>query len=231
MDAQIFLGKAEAEVEEKKKTRHYHLAEKNLELAARLYGEAGYELEKEQTLKQLKRTREEKEILTAPLEVAIGPQLPSDASDISSFYLLREQPVGLEHFEHAEIQSSTTCDAPEVTVGDDVTVEIEMINAGKNPAFLVKITGIVMEGLELRKTPVPYSLKKTHLDMKGRRLDPLKTEELKLTYRSLKKGTYTLKPRIYYLEASGKYRLHESAPVTIKVQELGIKGWLKGPGK
>ncbi len=229
MDARIFLGKAEAEVEEEKKTRHYHLAEKNFELAARLYGSAGYELEKEHTLKQLKRTREEKEILTTPLEVAVGPQLPSDAPDISSFYLHRERPVGLEHFEHAEIQSSTTCDSPEVIIAEDFTLEIEMVNAGKNPVFLIKIMGIVMEGLELRKTPVPYSLKKTHLDMKGRRLDPLKTEELKLTYRSLKKGTYTLKLRIRYLEASGKYHLHKSRSVTIKVQELGISGWLKGP--
>lgn len=143
----------------------------------------------------------------------------------------QERPVGLEYFEHAEVQSSTTCDAPEVIVGNDVTVEIAMINAGKNPAFLVKIMGIVMEGPELRKKPVSYNLKKAHLDMKGRRLDPFKTEELKLTYRSLKKGTYTLKPRIHYLEASGRYRLHESESVTIKMQELGISGWLKGPSK
>lgn len=66
MDARVFLGKAKAAVEEEEKARHYHLAEKSLELAGRLYGEAGYELEKEQTLKQLKRTREEKEISQPP---------------------------------------------------------------------------------------------------------------------------------------------------------------------
>lgn len=112
---------------------------------------------------------------------------------------------------------------------DDIEIEIEMINASKNPTFLVKITGIVTEGLELTKAPIPYSPKKTHQDMKGRRLDPFKTEELNLTYLSLKKGTYTLQPRIRYLEASGKQNLHKSEQITIKVRELGISGWLKGP--
>jgi hypothetical protein len=67
-----------------------------------------------------------------------------------------------------------------------------------------------------------------HLDMKGKRLDPLKTEEVKLNMKALSKGTFTLKPTILYLDETGKYRSYEPEPTTIKVKELGISGWLKG---
>jgi hypothetical protein len=65
--------------------------------------------------------------------------------------------------------------------------------------------------------------------MKGRTLLPLKTQELKLILQPKVKGVYELKPRILYLDEAGKYKSHETEPVTISVQELGIKGWLKGP--
>ncbi len=45
----------------------------------------------------------------------------------------------------------------------------------------------------------------------------------------LAKGTFELKPRILYLDESGKYKSHEPEPVSITVQELGIRGWLRGP--
>ena len=46
--------------------------------------------------------------------------------------------------------------------------------------------------------------------------------------RPANKGAYTLKPRVMYLDETGKYRSHEPEPVTITVKELGIKGWIKG---
>jgi hypothetical protein len=65
--------------------------------------------------------------------------------------------------------------------------------------------------------------------MKGRTLLPLKTQDLKLVLKPLTKGTFELKPRILYLDESGKYKAHEPEPISIKVQELGTKGWLRGP--
>ncbi len=62
-DALVYLADAETEKEPKKKTELYHLGEKHLELAARLYGEAGFQGKREEVLKQLKRVREEKEVL------------------------------------------------------------------------------------------------------------------------------------------------------------------------
>jgi hypothetical protein len=44
----------------------------------------------------------------------------------------------------------------------------------------------------------------------------------------MSKGMFVMKPRILYLDETGKYRSHEPEPITITVKELGISGWLKG---
>ena len=64
--------------------------------------------------------------------------------------------------------------------------------------------------------------------MKGKRLNPLKTEDVKLVVRPMFKGIFTMKPRILYIDETGKYKSHEPEPATITVKELGIKGWIKG---
>jgi len=67
-----------------------------------------------------------------------------------------------------------------------------------------------------------------NINMKGKRLEPLKAEEVKLTLKPKRKGTFTLEPRIVYLDENGNAKSHKPEPMTITVGELGIKGWLKG---
>jgi hypothetical protein len=68
----------------------------------------------------------------------------------------------------------------------------------------------------------------SYLNMRGKRLDSLKTEEVRLTLKPKAQGQFTLKPRILYLDEGGKYKSHEPDPITVTVKELGITGWLKG---
>jgi len=60
-------------------------------------------------------------------------------------------------------------------------------------------------------------------NLKGKSLAPLRTEELNLVLKPLDKETYQTRPRILYIDESGKYRSHEPEPGTIVVKELGIK--------
>ena len=68
----------------------------------------------------------------------------------------------------------------------------------------------------------------SYLNMKGKRLDALKPEEIRITLKPKNQGVFQLRPKILYLDENGKYRSHEPEPVSITVKELGIKGWLKG---
>jgi len=228
-DAYFYMRNAESEVDPEKKAKHYQLAEKHLDLAARLYETAGYITKRDETLRHLERVREEKELLITPTEILKAPTVVSATPTISTPTPTHEEAVGLEGFEHANIQANLIIRIKEVKVGEDISLEIELVNAGKKPALLIKTEQIIPEGFEIREKPEIYRVEDSYLNMKGKRLDPLKTEEVKLVLKALTKGTFTLKPRVLYLDETGKYRSHEPEPATIKVKELGISGWLKGP--
>jgi len=102
------------------------------------------------------------------------------------------------------------------------------VNAGKGFALLTKVTELIPEGFELAEKPDNYRVEDSYLNLKGKRLDPLKTEEVKLVLKPMVRGTFSLKPTVVYLDENGEYKSHEPEPVTITVKELGIKGWLKG---
>lgn len=62
----------------------------------------------------------------------------------------------------------------------------------------------------------------------ARRLNPLKTEDVKMVVGVQSVGASTIKPRISYIDETGKYQSHEPELVTMTVKELGIRGWVKG---
>lgn len=134
----------------------------------------------------------------------------------------------LHEIEHADVRARVVLARKELKVGESLEVEMEFVNVGKTPALLVKITEIVPEGFELAKIPEIYQVEGGHLNMKEKRLDPSKREQVKITLKPKVQGSFPLKPKIVYLDESGKYKSHESKPVFVTVNELGIKGWLKG---
>ena len=140
-----------------------------------------------------------------------------------------DRTLGLERLEHAAVQASVIVRHMEVKIGEDATLELQMINAGKKPATLVKIENVIPAGFELVSGPEPYHVVRDDLHLKGRRLDPMKTEEIELVLRPRRRGSFLLKPRIFYLDEDGNYRYHEPEPVTITVKEIGLRGWVAGP--
>jgi len=90
------------------------------------------------------------------------------------------------------------------------------------------IARAIPEGFEFTEKPEIYRVEDSYPNMKGKRLDPLKTEEVRLVLKPKVQGVFPLKPRIHYLHENGKYKSHEPEPINITVKELGIKGWLKG---
>jgi hypothetical protein len=114
-----------------------------------------------------------------------------------------------------------------VRIGESLSIELELVNAGKASALLTKVTEIISKGFELAEEP-ENGVEDNYLNLKGKRLGPLKTKELKLALRPTVQGTFSLKPTVLYLDENGKCKSHEPEPVMIVVRELGIKNWLKG---
>jgi len=227
-DAYVHMDDAKKDRDPEKKAKLYAMAEKVLQTSAGAYMKAEHPEKREQVLRLLEEVKEERELALSLTEVLHAPPIVSATTSFLTPTPTHEEAVGLEKFEHADIQASIITRQKELRVGENLNLEVELVNAGKGPALLIKVTELIPEGFELAEKPEIYRVEDSYLNMKGKRLDPLKTEEVRLVLKPKVQGVFPLKPRILYLDENGKYKTHEPEPITITVKELGIKGWIKG---
>jgi tetratricopeptide (TPR) repeat protein len=141
----------------------------------------------------------------------------------------REETISPRRYEPAEVQSNFTATPRELKIGESLELEIEVTNARKEGSVLLtKIIEVIPEGFAMSKKPESYRAEGNCLIMREKRLDPSKTEVVKLVLTPKIQGAFNIRPRILYLDANGKEKTHEPEPISITVKELGIKGWLKG---
>jgi hypothetical protein len=183
---------------------------------------------REQVLRLFEKVKEERELATSLCEILHTPSVVSTTTAFTTPTPNQENSVGLERFENADIQANIITRQKELKVGENLDLEIELINAGKGPALLIKVVEIIPQNFDLMEKPENYRVEDSYLNMKGKRLDPLKTEELRIVLKPKTQGVFQLKPKILYLDENGKYKSHEPQPINITVKELGIKGWIKG---
>ncbi len=227
-DAYAYMNSANKESDQEKRARFFLLAEKMLQASAQSYMAAEQLGKKKEVLKLLEKVKKEKDLAVSLTEVLRAPTFLSTAAAFTTPTSTHEKAVGLERFEHADIQASMIIPRKHLKVGEDLDLEIELVNAGRGAAQIIKIEELIPEGFELTTKPEAYRVEDAYLNMKGRRLDALKTVEVKLILKPKLQGRFTLKPRILYLDEDGKYKSHEPEPVEISVKELGISGWIKG---
>ena len=229
LDGYMYTYSAQTEIDSDRKARFFQLAERLLQDSAGLFLKAKHPEKSNEVRTILENIKAEKEIALSLAKLMHASDVVSTTTSFSTPNPTHEQAVGLERFESADVQANLIAKRREVGVGENLDLEIELVNAGKAPAQLIKVEDIIVEGFELKNYPNICRVEDSYLDMKGRTLSPLKTQELKLVLKPLTKGDFELKPRILYLDEAGKYKSHEPEPVSITVQELGIRGWLRGP--
>ena len=228
LDAYMHTDNAKVESDPEKKARLYMMAEKVLQTSAGSFMKAEHPEKREQVLRLLEKVKEERELALSLSEVLHAPSIVSTTSAFTTPTPNQENAVGLEKFENANVQANLVTHQKQLKVGENLDLEIELINAGKSSAQLIKITEVIPTGFELAEKPEIYRVEDSYLNMKGKRLDPLKTEEVRLTIKPKAQGEFFLKPTILYLDENGTYKSHQPEPVSITVKELGIKGWIKG---
>jgi len=224
LDAYMYTYKAQTEPDPVGKARFYQMSERLLQASAGSYLKAKHPEKSEEVRRILGRIKEEREIAVSLTEVLHAPSIVSTTTSFSTPTPTHEQAVGLDRFEYADIQANLILGVRKVNVGEDVNLEIELVNAGKASAQLIKVDEIIPEGFEVKRAPDIYRVEDSYIDMKGRTLSPLKTEKLKLLLKPLNRGTFHLRPRILYLDESGRYKYHEPEPATVEVTRR-----LRGP--
>jgi KaiC/GvpD/RAD55 family RecA-like ATPase len=219
-DALSFVSRAEAELEPPRRKELYFLAEKHFRQAAKLFEEGGFVVKKDEVLRHLERVEQGKQLLLTPSEMLSGAAMISSSVDVSALTVIRDRPIGLVESEYANVQGRIIVEPNKLNVGDSMEFSLQLINTGRKPALLIKTEQMIPEGFEIKGKPEFYEEEGGHLDMKGKRLDPLKTEEIRLVLRSFDKGTFTIRPRIIFLDETGRQMSCEPEPVTINISKV-----------
>ena len=227
-DAYNYMIDAEVETAPHKKTKIYLLAEKCLERSAELYGEAGYVGKKQEVLRILEKVIEKREFALSLGELFTAPDDASSPRAISAPRLTVEEPAGLLKFEHAFLQANLILDKKEVLVGESLSLEIQLVNSGKDSAFLISVGDIFPEGFGIIERPEKCAVDGRLLRLRGKKLAPLETDEIRMRIKPGRRGRFTFKPTIQFMDETGGHKSCEIVPATLTVKEMGIRSWLKG---
>jgi len=230
-DAYVYMDNAIKETDPQEKARLYLMAEKLLESSIKSFLDAKYTEKSKEIERLLARVKEERNMATSLIVLLSASPIVSTTEAFMAPMPTTEAAIGLERFEKADVQANLIIGDDDVKVGEDVYLEIEMTNTGKGPAKLLRVKDIIPNGFAVSSLPENFRVEGCDLNMKEKALPPLKMEEVKLFLKPLEVGIFQLKPSILYLDESGSHKSHEPKSATITVSELGIRDWLRGPGR
>jgi tetratricopeptide (TPR) repeat protein len=205
LDAYVYMSKAETEIIHEEKIQQYQLAEKYLERSAQLYEKAGYTGKRDEALKALANVKEKREFAISLSEAFKPPTAASSTTVFSVPASTKEEAVGLERFEHANIQAYLT--APEeATMGEELEVRIDLANVAKETGLLVRIDELIPAGFEVAREPAAYLIEGKSLNAKGKQLPPQKVESLTISLKATQTGNFQLRPEVIYVDELGKFK-------------------------
>ena len=219
-DAYVFMNQAESEVDPEKKTKQYQMAENLLQIAAGSFTKAKQPEKTTQVHEILASVREEKTLAISLSQLMKAPSIASTTQSFTAPTPTSEVSVGLEQFQHANVQANLIAGMKEVKIGESFCLSIEFVNAGREPALLTRVEGFVPQDFIVVKKPEIYRLEESCLNMKGKQIAPLKLVEAKLVLQPSKKGIYQLNPKVHYLDERGQNKSLQMKTVEIKVEEI-----------
>jgi KaiC/GvpD/RAD55 family RecA-like ATPase len=214
------MNQAENELDQEKRAKLYQMAENLLQIAASSFLKAKQPEKAAQMQEILANVREEKALAISLNQVMQAPSIASTTKSFTAPIPTREVSVGLEQFEHANVQANVITGMKEVRLGESFCLSIEFVNAGREPALLTKVEDFIPSDFIVVKKPEIYRIEGTCLNMKGKQLRPLKLLEVKLTLQASKKGIYQLNPKVNYLDEIGQNRLLQLKTLNIEVEEV-----------
>jgi KaiC/GvpD/RAD55 family RecA-like ATPase len=216
-DAYVFMDSAKKETDLEKEANFFLMAERVLQVSIDAFAKAKHQDKADQVQCLLQKVKEEKELAVSLSEVFHAPTVTSSTGSFTTLIPTHEVAVGLERFEHADIQAKTVLQSKEVNVGEDTDLKIQILNVGKDPLQLVRIENILPASFQLVKTPEGYSFENLQLTTMGKQLDPLRTEEIHITLRAFKSGVFEVRPKIICADETGQQITFATEPATYKI--------------
>jgi hypothetical protein len=230
-EAYVYMYDASGEVAPRKRAKLYTMAETLLESSADSFSAARYPEKRDEVARLLSSVKQERKLALSLSEILDTPAISSSTRSFDVPSPSHEQPVGLERFESADVQSKIFMTSDVVTSGEEFSFELELFNSSNVSASLVRVEGLLPDDFEVSKVSGYYKMEEEYLDLKGKRIGPLGTVEITLMAKPTSRGEYTLSPSVIYLDDSGEYRTSTPEPTSITVREMGILNWLRGSNR
>ena len=230
-DAFLYANNVQNESDPERKTKLYGLAETCFMNASELFDRAGYSGKKNEAIRMAEGIRRKREIAVSLLQALRAPTLLSATASFATPTGTVEDAVGFETFEHALMQANLSISDNDVGVAQEVYLDLELVNAGRAPAILNKIEGVLPGGFVVKQPPEKYLVEDNSINLGGRKLEPLKSERIRMVLKAQNRGVVYLRARLLYQDESRQQKSYDLKPLTITVRELGLSGWLKGPSR
>jgi KaiC/GvpD/RAD55 family RecA-like ATPase len=226
-DAYVFIDKAKSETDPSREAKFFVMAEKVLQVSVDSYAKAKYQEKADQVKRLLQKVKEEKELALSLSDVFHAPAVTSSAGNFTMLNPSHEIAVGLDRFEHADIQMKIVQEAEKISVGDDINVKLQFVNVGKEAVLLVRIENVLPADFQLIEKPDNFSFENMQLVSMGKRIDPLATEEIALTMRPFKSGAFEVQPRIICAAETGDQLSFTAEPITFSVSDAVLPGRIR----
>ncbi len=213
-DAYVYMNNAERETDPEKRAKYYQMAEKVLQVSAGSYKKAKHPEKSDEVQRILETVREERELAASLGEVLHAPPIASTTASFTIPTPSHENSVGLERFEHANIQALLSV-PKDVGIEEDVEIQLDLVNVAKNYGLLVRIDNLAPKGFKVTEEPPGYAVEDGSLDLGGKRFEPLKVETIKILARATDVGIFDLSPEVIYVDEDGQFQTCK--PKTVRV--------------
>ena len=220
LDGYVYTDNATKETDPEKKARFYLMAEKVLQSSAKLYSQAKHPEKNVQVQRLLDEVREKRELAASLTEVLHAPAITSSTASFVTPTPTTENAVGLERFEHANIQGHISV-GEEIAMDEDLEIQLDLVNVAKNFGLLVRIDNIVPEGFKMTQTVPEYTVDARSINLEGKRFEPLKVESIKVSARATDFGIFKVNPQVIYIDETGQFRTCVPEAAHIKVLPAG----------
>jgi tetratricopeptide (TPR) repeat protein len=216
LDAYMYTTRAETETQPTDKAKYYNMAERTLRASVDSYLRAKYPEKSAEVQRLLENVAEKRELTVSMITVLSEPIVTATTRLFSAPTPTHEQAVGSERFEHAELEGNLAIPG-EATVEEQIEVKLDIVNVGREPGLLLRVQGIIPPCFKVVSSSPQLKIEGDLIDMKGKRIEPLKVDLIELCMQTMEAGIFNLKPQIVYVDEVGSFKQCFLKPATLTV--------------
>ena len=205
MDAYMYITKAETGTDLSEKAKYYTIAEKTLKASSEAYLRAKYPEKSAEVQKLLDKIDERQQMAVSLMRALPESSTKAKADLFSALTPAPGELAGFDKFAHAEFEAKLTI-SKVAAAENQVKVKLDIVNIGRQPGLLLRIQGLIPPGFKVTSSAPKLEVDGDVIEMKGKRLEPLTVDSIRLSLQITETGIFDIKPQITYVDEVGNFK-------------------------